>query len=83
VKTWTVFILPWAGTAVRALPHAGAPAIESAVFLGIAPSAVGFVLWAYAMSRRRLLRHDTRPPQQSWWCVRRVPSPALSGVNAW
>lgn len=47
----TVFILPWAGTAVRALPHAGAPAIESAIFLGIAPSAVGFVLWAYAMSR--------------------------------
>lgn len=47
----TVFILPWAATALRALPRAGASAIESAVFLGIAPSAVGFVLWAYAMSR--------------------------------
>jgi drug/metabolite transporter (DMT)-like permease len=47
----TVFILPWAGTALRVLPHAGAPAIESAIFLGVAPSAAGFVLWAYAMSR--------------------------------
>ena len=47
----TVFILPWAGTAVVALPRAGAPAIEAAVFLGVAPSAVGFVLWACAMSR--------------------------------
>src|SRR5215469_216896 len=47
----TVFILPWAGTAVRALPHADAAAIGSAIFLGVAPSAAGFVLWAYAMSR--------------------------------
>lgn len=50
----TVFILPWAGTAVRALPHAGAAAIGSAVFLGIAPSAVGFVLWAHAMCRMQV-----------------------------
>jgi len=47
----TVFILPWTGSLLRALPHAGGAAIGSAVFLGVAPSAVGFVLWAYAMAR--------------------------------
>ena len=47
----TVFILPWTGSLVRALPHAGGAAIGSAVFLGLAPSAAGFVLWAYAMAR--------------------------------
>jgi drug/metabolite transporter (DMT)-like permease len=47
----TVFILPWTGSLLRALPHAGGAAIGSAVFLGVAPSAAGFVLWAYAMAR--------------------------------
>jgi drug/metabolite transporter (DMT)-like permease len=52
----TVFILPWTGSLVRALstgtgPGAGGAAIGSAVFLGLAPSAAGFVLWAYAMAR--------------------------------
>jgi drug/metabolite transporter (DMT)-like permease len=47
----TVFILPWTGSLPRALPHAGASAIGAAVFLGLAPSALGFVLWAYAMAR--------------------------------
>jgi drug/metabolite transporter (DMT)-like permease len=47
----TVFILPWTGSLVRALPHAGGAAVGSAVFLGLAPSAAGFVLWAYAMAR--------------------------------
>ena len=47
----TAFILPWAGSLVRALPHAGAGAIGAAAFLGVAPSALGFVLWAYAMAR--------------------------------
>jgi drug/metabolite transporter (DMT)-like permease len=47
----TLFILPWTGSLVHALPHADGRAIGSAVFLGIAPSAVGFVLWAYAMAR--------------------------------
>jgi drug/metabolite transporter (DMT)-like permease len=47
----TALILPWAPAALRALPHAGAAAIGSAAFLGIAPSAVGFALWARAMSR--------------------------------
>jgi terminal-alkyne amino-acid exporter len=47
----TVFILPWTGSLVRTLPHAGGAAVGSAVFLGVAPSAAGFVLWAYAMAR--------------------------------
>jgi drug/metabolite transporter (DMT)-like permease len=51
----TVFILPWTGSLLRALwgagPHAGGAAVASAVFLGLAPSAAGFVLWAYAMAR--------------------------------
>jgi drug/metabolite transporter (DMT)-like permease len=47
----TALILPWTGSAVRALPHASAGAIGAAVFLGVGPSAVGFVLWAYAMAR--------------------------------
>jgi len=47
----TAFILPWTGSLLRALPQAGGAAIGSAVFLGLAPSAAGFVLWAYAMAR--------------------------------
>jgi len=47
----TVFILPWTGSLLRALPHAGGAAIGSAIFLGVAPSAAGFALWAYAMAR--------------------------------
>jgi ABC-type multidrug transport system ATPase subunit/drug/metabolite transporter (DMT)-like permease len=47
----TLFVLPWAGSLLRALPHAGGPALASAVFLGVAPSAAGFMLWAYALSR--------------------------------
>jgi drug/metabolite transporter (DMT)-like permease len=48
----TVFILPWTGSLVRALfAGPGGAAIGAAVFLGLAPSAAGFVLWAYAMAR--------------------------------
>ena len=47
----TVFILPWTGSLMRALPQAGGAAVGSAVFLGAAPSAAGFVLWAHAMAR--------------------------------
>src|SRR5438046_112208 len=47
----TVFILPWAGPGLRALPQASGAAVASAAFLGVAPSAIGFVLWAYAMAR--------------------------------
>jgi drug/metabolite transporter (DMT)-like permease len=52
----TVFVLPWTGALLRALPAAGGAAIGSAVFLGLAPSAAGFVLWAYAMARMEVGR---------------------------
>jgi drug/metabolite transporter (DMT)-like permease len=55
----TLFILPWTGALVRALPQAGAGAIGAAVFLGVAPSAVGFVLWAYALARMDVGRATT------------------------
>jgi drug/metabolite transporter (DMT)-like permease len=55
----TVFVLPWTGSLLRALPHAGAAAVGSAVFLGVAPSAFGFVLWAYAMARMDVGRVTT------------------------
>jgi len=55
----TVFILPWAGSLLRALPHAGANAIGAAAFLGLAPSALGFVLWGYAMARMPVGRVTT------------------------
>jgi len=60
----TLFILPWTGSLLHALSqpggaHARAGAIGAAVFLGIAPSAVGFVLWAYAMARMDVGRATT------------------------
>ena len=50
VGAGTVFGLPWTGSLVRALPHAGGGPIGAAVFLGVAPSAAGFALWACAVS---------------------------------
>ena len=55
----TLFIAPWTGSLVHALPAAGAGAIGAAVFLGVAPSAVGFVLWAYALGRMDVGRATT------------------------
>jgi drug/metabolite transporter (DMT)-like permease len=60
----TLFILPWTGSLVRVLgrpggAHASAGAIGAAVFLGVAPSAAGFVLWAYAMARMDVGRATT------------------------
>jgi drug/metabolite transporter (DMT)-like permease len=55
----TVFILPWAGSLLRALPQAGAGPIGAAAFLGVAPSALGFVLWAYALARMDVGRVTT------------------------
>jgi EamA-like transporter family len=55
----TFFILPWTGSLVQAVPHAGGAALTSAVFLGVAPSAIGFVLWAYALARMDVGRATT------------------------
>src|ERR1700722_18770577 len=55
----TVFVLPWTGSLLRTLPHAGGGAVGAAVFLGLAPSAAGFVLWGYAMARMDVGRVTT------------------------
>jgi drug/metabolite transporter (DMT)-like permease len=43
--------LPFAGTLVQDLGHARAPAIVWTIYLGVAPTAIGFVTWAYALAR--------------------------------
>lgn len=43
--------LPFAPTLARELPHARASAIGWMVYLAIAPMAVGFMTWAYALKR--------------------------------
>jgi terminal-alkyne amino-acid exporter len=55
----TAFILPWASSLLRALPHAGGGALACAAFLGLAPSAAAFVLWGYAMARMDVGRVTT------------------------
>lgn len=46
-----VSCLPYAGTLVRQLGHAGGSTIVWTIYLGVAPTAIGFVTWAYALSR--------------------------------
>ncbi|MEU4995894.1 DMT family transporter [Streptomyces sp. NPDC021622] len=47
----TLFLLPLAPDAVHGLTQAPASAVGSAVYLGLLPSALGFVTWGYAVSR--------------------------------
>ncbi|MGW1887952.1 DMT family transporter [Streptomyces sp. NPDC001970] len=47
----TVFALPLVPATIRATAHAPAGALLSAVFLGLLPSALGFVIWGYAVAR--------------------------------
>lgn len=46
-----VSCLPYAGTLVRQIGHAGSSTIVWTIYLGVAPTAIGFVTWAYALSR--------------------------------
>jgi drug/metabolite transporter (DMT)-like permease len=46
-----VSCLPYAGTLVRQLGHAGGSTIVWTIYLGVAPTAIGFVTWAYALAR--------------------------------
>ncbi len=43
--------LPYAGSLVHGLGHAGGSTIGWMIYLGIAPTAAGFILWAYALAR--------------------------------
>jgi drug/metabolite transporter (DMT)-like permease len=49
--TGTFFLLPLAPSTVHVLATAPAAAIGSAVYLGLLPSALGFVVWGYAVAR--------------------------------
>ncbi|MBV9365653.1 MAG: EamA family transporter [Solirubrobacterales bacterium] len=43
--------LPYAGALGRQLGHAGTSTIVWTIYLGVAPTAIGFVTWAYALAR--------------------------------
>jgi drug/metabolite transporter (DMT)-like permease len=43
--------LPYAGSLVQGVGHAGTSTIAWMIYLGLAPTAAGFVLWAYALAR--------------------------------
>lgn len=47
----TIACLPYAGSLVHGIDHAGASTIGWMIYLGLAPTALGFVLWAYALAR--------------------------------
>jgi drug/metabolite transporter (DMT)-like permease len=57
VVTWlactvgAISCLPYAGTLVDGLGHAGGSTIAWTIYLGAAPTAIGFLTWAYALSR--------------------------------
>jgi drug/metabolite transporter (DMT)-like permease len=57
IVTWlactvgAVSCLPYAGTLVGQIAHAGGSTIAWTIYLGVAPTAIGFVTWAYALAR--------------------------------
>ena len=46
-----VSTLPYAGSLVHGVRHAGGSTIGWMIYLGVVPTAAGFVLWAYALAR--------------------------------
>ena len=56
--TWTgmVLLVPAAPWLLAQAPTAGAGATLSAVYLGVVPSAVGFLTWTYAVARTSIAR---------------------------
>jgi drug/metabolite transporter (DMT)-like permease len=46
-----VACLPYAGTLVHDLGHASRSTVVWTIYLGVAPTAIGFVTWAYALAR--------------------------------
>jgi drug/metabolite transporter (DMT)-like permease len=49
--TGTVLVLPFAPDAIGRLAHVPGSAIGAAIYLGLLPSALGFVVWGYAVAR--------------------------------
>jgi drug/metabolite transporter (DMT)-like permease len=46
-----VSCLPYAGALASQIGHASGSTIVWTIYLGVAPTAIGFVTWAYALSR--------------------------------
>jgi drug/metabolite transporter (DMT)-like permease len=46
-----VALAPWAPRLVDELGSASAGAVAGAIYLGLFPTAIGFVTWSYALSR--------------------------------
>jgi len=69
---WVV-CLPWAGSTVRQMSEASADTWWWVVYLGVFPSAVAFVCWAYALSHA-----DAGPFSQSTFLV-----PFITALMAW
>jgi drug/metabolite transporter (DMT)-like permease len=71
----TAFVLPLLPTAIHRLAHAPPSAIIAAIYLGLLPSAVGFVTWSYAVARL--------PVAQSTAALYLVPPVALIVALVW
>lgn len=71
----TLFVLPLLPTAIQRLAVAPSSAIMAAIYLGLLPSAVGFVTWSYAVARM--------PVAQSTAALYLVPPVALIVALVW
>jgi drug/metabolite transporter (DMT)-like permease len=49
--TGTMLLIPFAPDALGRLGHAPGSAVGAAIYLGLLPSALGFVVWGYALAR--------------------------------
>ena len=72
--------LPYAPTLVHQLGRARGSAIAWTIYLGVAPTAIGFVTWAYALARTTAGRMGSTtylvPPLAvllGWWMLDEVP----------
>lgn len=71
----TLLLLPLAPYALHRVGTAGAGATGAALLLGLAPSAVGFVTWGYAVARRTVT--------QATSALYLVPVVALATAYVW
>jgi len=83
----TLACLPFAPALARDAAHAGAPAIGWMVYLGVAPTAVGFATWTFALGRTSAGRMASLtyliPPVAVLlgWAVLGETPPWLAGVG--
>jgi drug/metabolite transporter (DMT)-like permease len=80
----TVASLPFAGTLVAEVAAAPSSATLGVVYLGVAPTAIAFVTWGYALARTTAGRLSATtyvvPPIAvllSWWLLGEVPTPVV------